>query len=341
MSSGALCISIDLELAWGIWDKPSAAYHRSCAEKERAIVAALLDVFAAREIAATWAIVGRLLDGTAKPPVQTDFGDRIWFAPELVDAIRRASPVHDIGSHGFSHLYFPQTDREQLRADLQAARRIHDTHGLDFTSFVFPRNQVAHLDLLAEAGLEVFRGDDVGWHASAHETLGRGPGRAAHLLDGLLPIPPAVVQPRAHRVQLVELQGSMLLLSRAGLRRLVRPEVAALKGKLGLRRAARSGGIFHLWFHPSNFYRDTDVQLRVLEQILDEACSMRDRGELEIRTMASYAARRARSAVQPAESAFRSRRVPRVEPSATGGDRALPGVERPVGAPEGAAAPER
>ncbi|HYG67339.1 MAG TPA: polysaccharide deacetylase family protein, partial [Anaeromyxobacteraceae bacterium] len=167
--SGALCISVDLELAWGFWDKPSPEQHRLCAEKERAIVAALLDLLAEREIAATWVIVGSLLDATAKPPVDTAFGRRIWYAPELVEAIREASPLQDVGSHGFAHLYFRQTDRERLRADLQAARRVHDAHGLDFTSFVFPRNQIAHLDLLAEAGVRVFRGDDVGWFTTVRE----------------------------------------------------------------------------------------------------------------------------------------------------------------------------
>jgi hypothetical protein len=289
MIRGALCISIDLELAWGIWDKPSAEYHRLCAEKERAVVHSLLEVFARREIPVTWAIVGRLLVPSGAVPTATPYGHRIWYAPDLVHAIRSASPAHDIGSHGYEHLSFLQFDRDRLREDVHAARAVHAQHGLPFTSFVFPRNQVAHAELLAEAGLEVFRALEVGWHMVARERYGIWPGRAASLLDGALPIPPPVVQPRIGASGLVELPGSMLLLARAGLRHLARPEVAELKGRLGLRRAARDAAIFHLWFHPSNFYRDTAVQLRVLERILDEACALRDEGAIEIRTMASYA----------------------------------------------------
>jgi hypothetical protein len=189
-------------------------------------------------------------------------------------------------------VYFHELDRERLRADLQAARRTHERHGLGFTSFVFPRNQVAHLDLLAEAGVKVFRGADLGWHETARRRLGRTPGRAAHLVEKLLPFAPAVVEPRSHPCGLVELPGSMLLFGRDGLlRRLVRPEITLVKAKLGLRRAARDGRVFHLWFHPSNFYAQTEAQLRLLERILDEACALRERGVLEIRTMASYAAR--------------------------------------------------
>jgi hypothetical protein len=288
MGRGALCISIDLELAWGSWDKPSAEYHRLCAEKERAVVSALLERFASREVPVTWAIVGGLL-ARSSAPAAAGFGERIWFAPDLVEAIRDASPTHDIGSHGFAHIYFGQSDRERVREDLRSARRIHDEHGLRLTSFVFPRNQVAHLDLLAEAGVKVFRGVEVGWHMATRRRLGTLSGRAANLVDKLLPIPPAVVQPRSDPTGLVELPGSMLLLGRNGLRRLVRPEIAEMKAKLGLRRAAHQGGTFHLWCHPSNFYSETDVQLRVLEGILDEACAMRDRGAIDIRTMASYA----------------------------------------------------
>lgn len=288
MSRGAFCISIDLELAWGIWDEPSTAYHQLCAEKERAVVRALLEVFASRAVPATWAIVGRLLDGSGGAPTRTEFGERIWYAPDLVEAIRSAPPGHDIGSHSFAHLYFDQSGRDQLRADLRAARRLHDEHGLRFTSFVFPRNRVAHLDLLVEAGIKVFRGVDAGWHTAVRKRL-ETLGRAAHLVDELLPIAPSVVQPKSHPFGLVELPGSTQLLGRDGLRRLVRPEIVEMKAKLGLRRAARHGGIFHLWFHPSNFYFDTDVQLRALERILDEACALRDRAAIDIRTMASYA----------------------------------------------------
>jgi hypothetical protein len=289
--SGALCISIDLELAWGMWDIPSAAYDHRCAEKERAVVGALLDLFASRSVPATWAIVGRLLDASDGAPDATWLWNHIWYAPDVVDAIRAAAPGHDLGSHSFAHVYFQELDRERLRSDLQAARRTHERHGLAFTSFVFPRNQVAHLDLLAEAGVKVFRGADVGWHATARRQLGRTPGRAAHLVDELLPFPPAVVEPISHPCGLVEVPGSMLLFGRDGVRCLARPEITILKAKLGLHRAAREGRVFHLWFQPANFYARTEAQLRLLERILDEACALRERGTLEIRTMASYATR--------------------------------------------------
>jgi peptidoglycan/xylan/chitin deacetylase (PgdA/CDA1 family) len=278
-----LCISIDLELAWGIWDKPSPEYHTRCAEHERAIVARLVEMFETFEVGATWAIVGRLLE---RDPTRDD---RIWFAPDIIERVRSARVAQDIGSHSYAHVYFGETDREQLRADLAAARRVHDEHGLAFASFVFPRNQVAHLDLLRDAGIRVFRSVDHGWHIGVRDHLGTIAGRVANLADKVLPVPPATVQPIAHD-GLVELPSSMLLIARNGLRRAVHPSSLVAKAALGLERARRHGGIFHLWFHPSNFYYDTDRQLDTLERIVRRACALRDRGQLAIRAMNDFAA---------------------------------------------------
>jgi hypothetical protein len=286
MSASYLCISIDLELAWGIWDKPSPEYHARCAAHERAIVARLVEIFETYEVAATWAIVGRLLE---RQPVAAQDNQQIWFAPDLIERIRAARVAQDIGSHSYAHIYFGESSRDQLRADLAAARRVHDANGLPFTSFVFPRNQVAHLDLLREAGVRVFRSVDHGWHIGVRERLGKMCGRVANLADKVLPVPPATVQPITHD-GIVELPSSMLLLGRNGLRRAVHPAALFAKAALGLERARRAGGIFHLWFHPSNFYYDTERQLETLERIVRRACVLRDRGQLAIEPMNSFAA---------------------------------------------------
>jgi peptidoglycan/xylan/chitin deacetylase (PgdA/CDA1 family) len=288
MTRGSLCISIDLELAWGIWDKPSPAYHARCAEHEARIVRALLALFEQFSVSATWAIVGRLLELDQAVARSTSYGARIWYAPELVELVRMARTPQDIGSHGYAHIYFGATSRDSLRSDLASARRVHDAHGLPFVSFVFPRNQVAHIDLLRAAGVKVFRSIDHGWHIDARQRLGAGVGRIANLVDKILPIPPAVVHPVAHG-DVVELPSSMLFMGRNGLRRAVHPAAVVAKARLGLAAAQRSGGAFHLWFHPSNFYYETERQLETLSGILRAAAELRERGAIEIRPMSSFA----------------------------------------------------
>jgi peptidoglycan/xylan/chitin deacetylase (PgdA/CDA1 family) len=287
--TAALCISIDVELAWGIWDKPEADYHARCAASELSIVQRLVALFERHEVAATWAIVGRLLERDPEASRSTAYGDAIWYAPAVIDAIRGAKVAQDIGSHSYGHVYFGETSREALRQDLAAARRVHDAHGLPFTSFVFPRNQVAHLDLLRDAGVRVFRSVDHGWHMAVRDRLGKTAGRVANLADKLLPITPAAVQP-VERAGMVELPSSMLLMARKGVRKAVAPGAIIAKAAKGLAAAEATGGTFHLWFHPSNFYYEPERQLETLDGIVRAAAERRARGALQIRPMSSYQA---------------------------------------------------
>jgi len=292
MARGSLCISIDVELAWGIWDNLEALEQRDQPAHEEAIVRGLVALFERFEVGATWAFVGRLMELDETAARSTSWGARIWYAPALVELVRAARTPQDIGSHGYAHVYFGEAPREALRGDLAAARRVHDRHGLPFRSFVFPRNQVAHVDLLREAGVRVFRSVDHGWHMAVGRRLGKRAGRAANLADKVLPIPPAVVEPVVHateRGEIVELPSSMLLMARNGLRRAVPPASVVAKARLGLAAARRTGGTFHLWFHPSNFYYEPERQLATLAAIVEAAARMRDHGEIDIRPMSSFA----------------------------------------------------
>ncbi len=289
VKSGAFCVSIDLELAWGIWDRPDPHYFDRCAELETRIVTEMLRLFDRHEIHVTWAIVGRLLERDEQSSRSTRHGEQIWYAPHLVEAIREARQPHDIGSHGYAHRYFPQMSTAEARKELAAARAVHQRAGIPFSSFVYPRNQVAHLDVLTELGISVFRSIDRGWFMTVKERLGRIPGRAAHLVDKVLPIAPTTVKPEHHPNELVELPSSMLLLGRAGVRRSIPSKLLARKACSGLDAAVRDRQVFHLWFHPSNFYDDTSQQFDVLDQILGHARQLQGGGGLEVRSMRDFA----------------------------------------------------
>jgi hypothetical protein len=58
---------------------------------------------------------------------------------------------------------------------------------------------------------------------------------------------------------------------------------------MGLERARRTGGTFHFWFHPSNFYYRRDEQLATLQWFLAHASEAARRGRIEIRTMGAHA----------------------------------------------------
>ena len=286
LARGAFTVSIDLELLWGVWDHVHAADAEACRRLEREIVSRLLALFRSHELPATWAVVARLLDdrrgfdGLRGAP-------SCWYAPDLVEAVRADVVDHEIATHSFGHIYFGESDAAAVRADLEAARDVHAAHGLPFRSLVFPRNQVAHLDIVADVGIKVIRTQDAG----ALQAVSRIAPRlrpVVNLGDKALPTAPPVVLPVHREHGLVELPSSLLLLGRNGVRRVVTPASMRAKLRAGLHRAVDEARLFHLWFHPSNFYTDLDGQLALLDGVLAEAAALVRQGRLDVLPMGAF-----------------------------------------------------
>jgi hypothetical protein len=140
---------------------------------------------------------------------------------------------------------------------------------------------------LKSHGVRVFRGQDRAWHQRVRNLHG-GAGRIANLLDQALPIAPQPVQP-VKVDGVVNLPGSMLFASKNGLRRLAAPFVTAGKLARGVAAARRRHGVFHLWFHPSNFYHRPESQFAVFERFIASLAEESHRGVIEIQPMASFA----------------------------------------------------
>lgn len=283
--AAAVTISIDVELAWGNWDDPEHGELALAETRSRDIVERLIGLFERHEIAATWAIVAALLDPAAARPAPG--GEAAWYAPDVVEAITRSTVGHEIGSHGGRHLYYDWIGAAEAEADLAYARAIHQRHGLAFDSFVFPRNQIGKLDLLAANGLRVFRAPDAAWHQRVRQ-VSRWAGRLANLADKALPLAPPPVLPSADH-GMVRLPSSMLFMGRRGLRAVVPAPVMRTKLERGLAAAIASGRTFHLWFHPSNFYHQPDTQFALLGEFLSKVTERRRDGAIGVRTMGSFA----------------------------------------------------
>jgi len=283
---GKLTISIDLELAWGFWDILTPEILRLSESSERPICDTLLELFDRYAIPATWAVVAAMLDRSSargRPGNEAS-----WYAPAIIERILAARTHHEIGSHGGRHVYYDRMAAPEAEEDLAYVKEVHRANGLALESFVYPRNAAGHLDLLAQAGVRVFRGPDAGWVGIAD-----GWPTAARMFvtfaDKILPLPPPPVRAQA-RGALVDIQGSMLLPGRDGARRFILPAVSRAKLAMGLARARRNGETFHFWFHPCNFYYRREEQFATLAWFLERAANEANRGRIEICTMGSYAA---------------------------------------------------
>ena len=285
MPAGSVTLSIDLELAWGNWDDLTSAQLDCVETRERPIIARLVELLDRHAFPATWAFVAALLDSKAAAGRRGP--QSAWHAPDVIEKIATARTRHDLGSHSGHHLYFDRMSDADADAELAYAADLHGRHGLSLTSFVFPRNRVAKVGHLARHGIRVYRGTDPAWHQRIRNRS-QALGRIANFADKMLPItPPAVSADRSGPV--ANLPGSMLLIGRGGVRRLISPAIVGRKLSAGLDRAAATGGTFHLWFHPSNFWFEPETQFGLFEAFLGQARSMTDQGRLSIRTMADFA----------------------------------------------------
>jgi peptidoglycan/xylan/chitin deacetylase (PgdA/CDA1 family) len=313
--AGSFAVTFDTELIWGSFDSLSPAeFERQFPDIRRAI-AATLRLLEQYEVPATWAVLGHLYlrecrrdaSGRAHPelvhPGQSWFDrewlssdpctdrdtDPLWYGDDIVDALRAAGPEQEIGCHSFSHALFddPALTVEAVRSDLEACLALAARHGITPRSFVFPRNREGHHALLREYGFRAFRGADPTWHAEIP-----GPaGRVAHLVDQAISVPPPVSIPHEKLPGLWNIPGSMLLMHRSGLRRVVPMRARVRKARRGLRRAIRDGGVFHLWTHPFNLASDHEGMLAALDAILLDAVRLRDAGRLRIESMGQIADR--------------------------------------------------
>jgi peptidoglycan/xylan/chitin deacetylase (PgdA/CDA1 family) len=316
---GALVISLDFELHWGVRDhtnRTDALYGRL--PEARGAVTRMLEVFLERNIKATWATVGFLFGSSrddieaSKPaerpayaraelnPYVESLGadehhDPEHLAGSLVDQIS-ASAGQEVASHTFSHYYClePGQTEATFRADLAAAQAIASRHDLELTSLVLPRNQwnPAYTGAVLDSGFRCIRGPQRSW-SYRPRPQGRQSTliRAARLTDAYIGFSPPpttdwkdVVLPSG----LCDVPASAFLRPYDPSRRRLE-DLRLSRLRSGMRHAATHGRIFHLWWHPHNFSQHQAENFGVLEQVLDEFDQLAKSEGMQSLTMADVA----------------------------------------------------
>jgi peptidoglycan/xylan/chitin deacetylase (PgdA/CDA1 family) len=298
-TSGALVISLDFELHWGVRDKCAVdAPYRENLLGARKAIPRILDLFEEFDVAATWATVGFLfaksrrerenfypavrpqyadsrLNAYVEPTGENENDDPLHYASSLISHIAKR-PRQEVATHTFSHYYCqePGDTRDAFAADLSSAMAIARHHGINVRSIVFPRNQFrpGYEDVLKHAGIVCYRGNEPHWmyqpRPRSKETLAV---RAPRLLDHYVSVSGSkvvswdeILQPNG----LCDVRSSMFLrpysTGRKGLESIRLRRIAN-----GIRAAAEQRGIFHLWWHPHNFGLNTDENLDFLRSVLE------------------------------------------------------------------------
>lgn len=253
----------------------------------------MLELFEKYGIEATWATVGALMADNLEEwrqysPVQKPsyhekkYSAYAWmekekphhmeclFAPELVRQVINC-PGQEIGSHTYAHYYTSEKGQvsEEFRADLKACQKMaKDKFQLDLQSLVFPRNQY-HDEVIRvayEEGFDFIRSNPRDWFWERTEETG--------LLKRFFRTGDTFIHigQQSHYPMPKSEEGKSLLLPASRLLRPFRKDGILHKQRLKrikdeLLAAAKTGEVYHLWWHPHNFGLYSSENLHYLEQL--------------------------------------------------------------------------
>lgn len=281
---GWFILSLDCEGKWGVADLLTAAHHEALSDRRlREAYEAIARLLGDLSITATFAVTELLLCSRDElralqhdeirarlPYTGPAFDDLLrgsgegWSAPWVADLIGER---HESACHGVTHTPWTAMTRDQAGYELSLRPNSAGR------TFIYPRNAVAHLDLLEETGFVGYR---------------RPPpprSRAASIASEFNPfvgaepsLPPATLQP---------IPGGYFINWLSGLRRTVPQALTRYRARRILRDAARSGGVAHFWTHPENIAA-APATLGNLAAVLEEAASLRRQGLIEVVTQIEY-----------------------------------------------------
>ena len=295
--SGALVISLDFELHWGVRDHaPLNQSERARLLAARATIPHILDLFDEFSVHATWAVVGLLFARSKeeaeafRPEKQPSYRDArldpyreqlgtderqdpFHFAPSLIAKIaeRRGQ---EIATHSFSHYYCMEAGQTvaHFEADLKSAIAIAANSGYTVRSYVFPRNQVnpIYLPSLERSGIRAYRGNEsvASKKSAPFAEQRRAWKRIGRLLDSFIEIDGDQTIAWPDQVALTSIPASRYLRPYHPAFRSVEPCLLRRISK-AMKHAAEHGEIFHLWWHPEDFASNYDQNLRLLRKVLE------------------------------------------------------------------------
>ena len=287
-------LSLDCEGKWGSADILTAHHRRDLSDRKLAAAyRAILDLLDEYGIAATFAFAG-LFSQSAKAfadlrpelerfsrfapeyvqPALNDIDQTHgsgWHGHDLVEAVTNARSNHEVALHGVTHVPWTRLNRDAAKAELHLFERLSGPVRQSRT-FVYPRNLVAHTQLLADHGFQGFR------------TARASRSRTASLLSefNLFERPDAL----SPGTGIVAIPSGYFLNWRSGLRRVVPPVVTKLRAR-HLLDQARDGGVVHYWLHPENV-ATAPTTIGLLQMLLREVAVRRDAGRCDVMTQIDY-----------------------------------------------------
>jgi peptidoglycan/xylan/chitin deacetylase (PgdA/CDA1 family) len=290
-------MSLDVELAWGFILESQNQILKMLmnnTSEAKETIGRLLKIMSIYNIPATWAIVGHLLldlgEGVRihQPQMpQYKAGWINWEEYKLVDnnpayhykesieKILATKQTHEIGLHSFFHLPFSRCSSQVAESDIELGINTLLKWKITPKSFIFPGNQIGHLDILRSHGLRIFRGEDVTPYKINSNFVIRT------LSAAMAKVIAQPVYPQKGN-DIWEIPGSVYFCDPQT------PFTLVPRARLGLKRAMLTSRVFHIWMHPWNLLIYKSLE-KDLASFLETVANAREKGNLKVMTMGEFA----------------------------------------------------
>ncbi|SFV71527.1 Lipid carrier : UDP-N-acetylgalactosaminyltransferase / Alpha-1,3-N-acetylgalactosamine transferase PglA; Putative glycosyltransferase [hydrothermal vent metagenome] len=298
MARGSFTISLDFELFWGVRAKRELADYEENLLGVYEVIPKILSLFEKYNIHATWATVGFLfykdIEDIKKdipknlPNYQNRKVDpyvylnslnssysekfsKLHCASSLINKIAE-SKNQELATHTYSHFftYEPLKSKEAFIIDMKKAITLGIKKGYSLKSLVFPRNQIdlTYIDTLKLLGVESYRTNPNHWaYCDGDKPSKSFFLRLYRLFDTYVNISGHHTSLPILKKGVAELKSSMML--RPYFDKLSYLESLKLNRiKKAMKHAATHGQNFHLWWHPHNFGKNQEKNLKNLEELL-------------------------------------------------------------------------
>ena len=298
MSEGIVTLSFDCEGKWGMTDTYTPWDVKLTRDNLLKVYEFILDTLAAYNIPATFAFVGALTEtreeflDTTYPKLSSDSylrwlnfsNERIlnkceegWFLPELLQMVR-AKQVHEIATHGFTHVPFSTLNELDANLELGFIRDWAQRNKLECSTIIYPRNMIGYEESLKDYGI-------FGYRDSPATLLGKKiPKQIRSFAEEILILKKSEA---IYHSNPVKVPGGAFINWRIGYRQFIPIQVSMLKYRSMIHNAVKRGEVAHLWLHPHNLITSPSTK-NLFEQLCAEIASCRDRMSLVVKRQKDY-----------------------------------------------------
>jgi peptidoglycan/xylan/chitin deacetylase (PgdA/CDA1 family) len=315
MNNGKFLISLDFELIWGVKDKRTIHSYGDAILGVKSSLDQTLNTFKEKSIRATFASVGFLFYKNKiellkdlpqlKPSYVNPFlspyinledflnnNENYYLGKNIIDRIRNEG-LHEIATHTHSHYYCLEEGQtpDQFRIDIEKAIEVAEKSNIQIDSIVFPRNQYndSHLKVCKKLGISSYRGTE------NHKIYKSSKGDEQSLAQRFMRLLDSYINLTGHhcysldsikRELPINLPSSRFLRS-YNIRLSLLEDFKLNRIKKSMTYAAKNNLVYHIWWHPHNFGRNTDQNIKMLEKILDHYLELNVKYDFESVTMQS------------------------------------------------------